>query len=64
MTAGLEEAATQYRERAIRAAEWYSEYAPILLTLVIGGAVTLAFTLLVFWPYTSLLHDLAEWNWK
>jgi general secretion pathway protein F len=64
MIAGLAEAATQYRERAIRAAEWYSEYAPILLTLVIGGAVTLAFTLLVFWPYTSLLHELAQWNWK
>jgi general secretion pathway protein F len=64
MSAGLDEAATQYRERAIRAAEWYSEYAPILLTLVIGGAVTLAFTLMIIWPYVSLLHDLAKWNWE
>ncbi len=64
MTAGLGEAATVYRERAIRSAEWYSEYVPILLTLAIGGTITLAFALLVFWPYTSTLRELAQWNWK
>lgn len=64
MTAGLGEAATVYRERAIRAAEWYSEYVPILLTLVIGGTITATFALLVFWPYSSLLRELAQWNWK
>lgn len=64
MTAGLREAATMYRERAIRAAEWYAEYVPVLLTLAIGGTITLAFTLLIFWPYSSLLRELAQWNWK
>ena len=64
MTASLDEAAALYRERAIRAAEWYSEYVPILLTLSIGGTITLAFALLIFWPYTSLLYQLAQWNWK
>jgi len=64
MTAGLAEAATMYRERAIRAAEWYSEYMPILLTLAIGGTITLAFALSIFWPYASTLRELAQWNWK
>jgi hypothetical protein len=64
MAAGLAEAALVYRERAIRAAEWYSEYVPILLTLAIGGTITLAFALLIFWPYTSMLRELAQWNWK
>ena len=64
MTASLEQAATMYRERAIRAANWYSEYVPILLTLVIGGTITVAFALLIFWPYSTLLRELAQWNWK
>lgn len=64
MTASLDEAATMYRERATRAAEWYAEYVPILLTLAIGGTITLAFTLLIFWPYSSMLRELAQWNWK
>lgn len=63
MTASLDEAATMYRERAIRAAEWYSEYVPILLTLAIGGTITVAFALLIFWPYSTLLRELAQWNW-
>ena len=64
MTVSLAEAATMYRERAIRAAEWYAEFVPILLTLGIAGTITVAFALLVFWPYSTMLHDLAQWNWK
>jgi len=30
-----------------RAAEWYSEYVPILLTIGVGGTLTVCFTLLV-----------------
>ena len=37
---------------------------PILLTTVIGGTLTAGFALLVFWPYTATLRDLAQWNWK
>jgi type II secretory pathway component PulF len=64
MTASLEQAATMYRERAIRAADWYAEYVPILLTVAIGGTITIAFALLIFWPYSSMLRELAQWNWK
>jgi general secretion pathway protein F len=64
MTTSLEQAAGIYRERAILAAQWYADYMPILLTTVIGGTLTAGFALLVFWPYTATLRDLAQWNWK
>ena len=64
MVGSLEQAATMYRERAIRVAQWYAEYLPILLTVAIGGTVTFAFALLIFWPYASMLRELAQWNWK
>jgi type II secretory pathway component PulF len=64
MTAGLDEAAMVYRERAIRAADWYAQYVPILFTVVIGGTITIAFALLIFWPYTSMLREVAQWNWN
>ncbi len=58
----LKQAATVYRERAIRAAEWYSEYLPVFLTVAIGGTLTICFTLLVLWPYTTMLRELAGLN--
>jgi general secretion pathway protein F len=64
LAASLRQAATMYRERAVRAAEWYAEYLPILLTIVIGGVFTIGFTLFVFWPYASMLHELSGHNWK
>jgi general secretion pathway protein F len=63
-TSSLTQAATIYRERAIHAAEWYAEYVPIILTVAIGGTLTIGFTLLVLWPYTSMLHELSASNWK
>jgi hypothetical protein len=51
-----------YRERAARAAEWYAEYVPILLTVAICGTITVGFTLIVLWPYASMLHDLSRWQ--
>jgi general secretion pathway protein F len=62
LVSSLRQAATMYRERAIRAAEWYSEYVPILLTIGVGGTLTVCFTLLVLWPYTSMLRELAGVN--
>ena len=59
LVSSLKQAATLYRERAIRAAEWYAEYVPILLTIGVGGTVTICFTLLVLWPYTAMLRELA-----
>jgi type II secretory pathway component PulF len=64
MAASLQQASDLYRERAIRAAEWYAEAVPILVTIGIGGTLSIAFTLFVIWPYASALHELAQWNWK
>jgi type II secretory pathway component PulF len=64
LATSLRQAAAMYRERAIRASEWYAEYLPILLTIVIGGTFTVGFALFVFWPYASMLHELSGWNWK
>jgi type II secretory pathway component PulF len=64
LVASLRQAATMYQERTARAAEWYSEYLPILLTIAIGGTFTIGFTLFVLWPYASMLHELSTWNWR
>jgi type II secretory pathway component PulF len=64
LTGGLRQAATLYRERAVRVAEWYAEYVPILLTVGVAGTLTMGFTLAVLWPYASALHELAHWNWR
>ncbi|HEX3599199.1 MAG TPA: type II secretion system F family protein [Lacipirellulaceae bacterium] len=58
----LRHAAELYRERAIRAAEWYAEYMPILLTVGLGGTLTMCFTLSVLWPYASTLYALSGWK--
>jgi general secretion pathway protein F len=64
LSGSLAQAATIYRERAIRAAEWYAEYLPVLLTITIAGSLTAFFALLIFWPYASMLHELSNANWK
>jgi type II secretory pathway component PulF len=64
LRAGLKQAAAMYHDRAARAADWYAEYLPILLTVAIGGTVTIGFTLFVIWPYASMLHELSHWNWR
>jgi general secretion pathway protein F/type IV pilus assembly protein PilC len=64
LLASLRQAAAMYQERTVRAAEWYTEYLPILLTIVIGGTFTIGFTLFVLWPYASMLYELSEWNWR
>jgi general secretion pathway protein F len=64
LAGGLQQAAAMYRERTIRAAEWYAEYLPILLTVFIGGTLTIGFALAVLGPYARALHELAGWNWR
>jgi general secretion pathway protein F len=64
LAGGLRQAAALYRERAMRTAEWYAEYLPMLLTVAIGGTLTIGFALLVLWPYASTLHELSSWNWR
>jgi type II secretory pathway component PulF len=63
LSAGLRQASTMYRERTIRAADWYAEYLPVLLTVVIGGTFTVGFTLFVLWPYIAMLYELAGPGW-
>jgi general secretion pathway protein F len=60
LAGSLRQAAVVYRDRAIRAADWYAEYAPILLTVGIGGTLTICYTLLILWPYASMLRELAR----
>jgi type II secretory pathway component PulF len=64
LAGSLRQAAVIYRERAIRAAEWYAEYFPVLVVVGIGGTLTIGFTLLVLWPYAATLNELAGWNWR
>ncbi len=64
MVGSLRQASAIYRERAIRAADWYAEYFPILMVVGIGGTLTLGFALLVLWPYAATLNELARWNWR
>ena len=64
LASSLRQAALLYHERAIRAAEWYAEYLPIVLTVLVGGTITAGFTLFVLWPYASTLHEFSSWNWR
>jgi type II secretory pathway component PulF len=64
LAGGLRHAAAVYHDRALRAGEWYAEYLPMLLMVLIGGTLTVGFTVLVIWPYASALHELAGWDWK
>jgi type II secretory pathway component PulF len=63
-TSSLRQAAALYRDRALRASQWYAEYAPMLLTVALGGTFTLGFTLLVIWPYVTALHEMAVPHWR
>jgi hypothetical protein len=64
LAGSLRQASSIYRQRAIRAAEWYAEYFPILVVVGIGGTLTIGFTLLVLWPYAATLNELSGWNWR
>lgn len=64
LAGGLRQASLVYHERALRAAEWYAEFVPILLTVAIGGTITAAFALFLFWPYASALHELSGYEWR
>lgn len=54
----LEHASKIYRQRALRQAEFARVFLPILLSIAIGGTVTLFYALLVFVPWLSLLCSL------
>ena len=54
----LEHASRVYRARALRQAEYARVFLPILLTIAIGGSVTLLYALLLFVPWVSLMYSL------
>ena len=55
----LRHAAEIYHRRSRRHADLARLVIPVAMTLIIGGGATLAFVLLVFGPWTSLLKTLA-----
>jgi len=57
---GLRAAAETYRDRARRRARWLALVLPILLTVVLGGGVVLAYTITVFGPYIAALYELSN----
>ena len=59
LLSALEHAAEIYHRRARHYAETARLMVPIVLSLVIGGSVTLAYALVMFVPYVSLLRTIA-----
>ncbi len=59
LLSALEHAAEIYHRRARHYAETARLMVPIVLSLVIGGSVTLAYALVMFVPYVSLLKTIA-----
>lgn len=54
------QAAAYYRRRADAWVDWMRLYLPIALVAVIGFTMTLSYALLVFWPWSRVLQDLAR----
>jgi type II secretory pathway component PulF len=52
--------AEMYREQAAHAARWTAFYLPVVLTVVFGGSAVFAQAMVVFWPMSRLLLDLAR----
>ena len=59
LVAALRHAAETYRSRALRQADMIRLMLPLVLTVVIGGAVVVAYALLLLGPWFSLLYRLA-----
>ncbi|HVX13925.1 MAG TPA: type II secretion system F family protein [Pirellulales bacterium] len=55
----LRHAAASYHERARRRAEIVQTFLPMLLTLVVGGTIVLAYALILFVPWINLLKALS-----
>lgn len=59
LLSALQHAAEIYHRRARHYAETARVLVPVVLSLVIGGSVTLAYALVTFVPYVSLLRSIA-----
>lgn len=60
LLSALKHASDVYRRAAIRQAEMARLLLPVLLTLVIGGSVTVVYALLLFLPWSSFLYSLSH----
>lgn len=56
----LQRLSESYREQAYRSAAWLRLYLPLALTVVLGGATTLAYGLATLGPWYSLLLRMAN----
>jgi len=56
----LQHAAETYRKRAERQADLLRLFLPVVMTVGIGGTAVLAYTLALFLPYASMLHELGR----
>lgn len=54
----LATSAEMYRQRALDAARWATDFMPMILTVFVGGAAVLFQALIVFLPFVSLLYRL------
>lgn len=59
LLSALEHAAEIYHRRARRYAETARLMVPVVLSLAIGGSMTLAYALVMFVPYVTLLKTIA-----
>ncbi|MBX9788726.1 MAG: type II secretion system F family protein [Pirellulales bacterium] len=60
LAASLAEIAALYRQRAASRAQVLRTVLPALLVILMAGTATLLCVLLLFYPWTTLLHELAE----
>lgn len=60
LAAALRHSADAYRERARQRSDAARLFLPMLLTVGFGGGTVLAYALLLFWPWTSMLRTLSE----
>ena len=56
----LRQNADMYRRRAVARAEWLRWRLPVILTLAIGGTITLVYALSLFIPWVALLKELTH----
>jgi len=59
---GLRRAAREYRYEAQQQSDWLRIYLPITATLLIGGTITLFFTVTALFPWWRLLHQMADYE--
>ncbi len=60
---GLDRAAGVYHRRAMRRADLIQRYAPVVLTVFVGGGIVLVYTLSVIIPFKTMIQDVMS-NWS